>query len=189
MFLGWYARVYFILPERPVLTKRLVIVFSFVLFAFGMFAVVSGLKALDWVIRRTSFLTLAGLVVLSAIFTILKPEHMFSSLEGIVWNTLVKGNWGLTWYILVFLLAELYFSKRRSTEYHWLFMVLVTYVVVVYDLAYFSDPYHIGEFDSANRLLLQVLPLIVLYLGTGFVSLPLSSIRERGRTSTVEVAL
>src|SRR5262249_46327102 len=101
IFLGWYARVYFILPERPdLLTKRLVSVFSFVLFAFGMFAVVSGLKAFAWVIRRTPFLTLAGLTVLSIIFTILKPEHMVSSLESIAWNTLLKGNWGLTWYVL-----------------------------------------------------------------------------------------
>ena len=170
------------------MTKRLVIVFSFVLFAFGMFAVVSGLKAFAWVIRRTPFLTLAGLVVLSIIFTILKPEHMVSSLESIAWNTLLKGNWGLTWYVLLFLMAELYLSKWRSTKYHWMFMVLVTYVVLVYNLAYFTDPYHIGEFDSAKRLLPQALPLIVLYLGTGFRSVPFSSLGERRRSSTVEVA-
>jgi hypothetical protein len=192
LLLAWYARVYFILPEAPdILSKKLVIAFVSILLGFGLFTVLSGLKVLDSIVKKMPFLTLTGLVLVSLIFTIMKPEHMSSSLENIVRNVLVEGNWGLTWYVLFFLLIELYFSARDATEYHWIFMVLVTYVVVVYDLAYFSDPYHIGEFDSANRLLLQALPLVLLYLGTGLTSMPLSSINQRtepDRPSTAEVA-
>jgi uncharacterized membrane protein YqjE len=49
-------------------------------------------------------------------------------------------------------------------------MVLVTYVLLVYNLAYFTDAYRIGATDSANRLVLQALPLAVLYLSTRVLS-------------------
>jgi len=187
--LGWYARVYFVVPDDPdILSKNLIIAFVSVLFGFGLFTVLSGLKVLDPIVKNTPSLTLTGSVLAGFIFTIMKPEHMFSSLESMVGNALVKGNWGLTWYVLLFLLAELHFSKWRSTEHHWMFMVLVTYVVLVFNLAYFGDAYQSGQFDSANRLLLQALPLVVLYLSTGFAGMPLFSIRERGGTSTVEIA-
>ena len=172
LFVAWYARVYFILPEvrisNDILSKELVIAFISVLVGFGLFAVVSGLKVLDSIVKRTPFLTLIGLVLVSIIFTIIKPEHMLRSLESIVRNILVEGNWGLTWYVIFFLATELYFASRdAATERHWMFMVLVTYILLVYNLAYFSIPYHIGEFDSANRLVLQALPLVLLYLSTG----------------------
>src|SRR5262249_51178228 len=180
--LGWYARVYFVLPDAPdILSKNLIIAFVSVLLGFGLFTVLSGLRVLDPIVKNTPILTFTGSVLGSLIFTIRRPEHMFSSLESIVRNVLLEGNWGLTWYVLLFLLTELYSSNRDTTGHNWIFMVLVTYVVVVYDLAYFTDPYHpyhIGQFDSANRLLLQALPLVVLYLGTGFASLPLSSARN-----------
>ena len=80
----------------------------------------------------------------------------------------MEGNWGLTWYVIFFLSTELYFASRNAaTEHRWIFMLLVTYMLVVYNLAYFTSPYHTGEFDSANRLVLQALPLVLLYLSTG----------------------
>jgi hypothetical protein len=165
LFVAWYARVYFILPEVPdLLTKGLVIVVISVLVGFGLFAVVSGLKVLDLIVKRTPFMTLIVLVLASIMFTIIKPEHMLSSLESIVRNILVDGNWGLTWYVIFFLATELYFARRDATERHWMFMVLVTYILLIYNLAYFTTSYHTGEFDSANRLVLQALPLVCLYL-------------------------
>jgi hypothetical protein len=165
-FVGWYARVYFMLPEVPdLLTKELVIAFISVLVGFGLFSVVSGLKVLDPIIKRTPFFTLIGLSLVSITFTIIKPEHMLRSLESIVRNIFLEGNWGLTWYVIFFLATELYFGGVDAvTERHWLFLVLVTYILLVYNLAYFSDSYHIGEFDSANRLVLQALPLVLLHL-------------------------
>jgi hypothetical protein len=167
LFVAWYARVYFILPEVPdLLTKELAIAFIAVLVGFGLFAVASGLKVHNSIVKRTPLLTLIVLALVSVIFTITKPEHMFSSLESIIRNILVDGNWGLTWYVVFFLATELYFARRDATERHRLFMVLVTYILLVYNLAYFTPSYHIGEFDSANRLVLQALPLVLLYLST-----------------------
>src|SRR5438132_4791102 len=105
-----------------------------------------------------------GLVLVSIILISIKSEHMLRLLNSIVQNILVDGNWGLTWYVIFFLATELYFARRDVTERHWMFMVLVTYILLVYNLAYFTDSYHIGEFDSANRLVLQALPLVLLYL-------------------------
>ena len=168
LFVVWYARVYFILPEPPdLLTKQLAIAVIAVLIGFGLFAVASDLKVLDPIVKRMPFLTLIGLALLSVVFILVKPEHMLTSLASIVQNLLVYGNWGLTWFVIFFLATELYFARRDATERHWLFMVLVTYMLLVYNLAYFREPYHhMGDYDSANRLVLQVLPLVLLYLST-----------------------
>jgi len=175
LFVAWYARVYFILPEVPspfpsatdLLTKELVVAVISVLVGFGLFAVVTGLKVLDPIVKRTPFLTLIALVLASVTFTTIKSEHMLTSLKSIVQNILVYGNWGLTWYVMFFLATELYFARVHApTERHWMFMVLVTHILLVYNLAYFTDSYHIGAVDSANRLVLQALPLVLLYLST-----------------------
>ena len=156
-------------PRDPdILTKELAIAVISVLVGFGLFAVVSGLKVLDSIVKRTPVLTLIGLVLVSIIFTIIKPEHMLTSLKSIVRNILVDGNWGLTWYVIFFLAIELYFARRDATERHWMFMVLVTYMSSCLQPGIFLEPYHTGEIDSANRLMLQALPLVLLYLSLRF---------------------
>jgi len=172
LFVAWYARVYFIIPAVPspfpsttdLLTKELVVAVISVLVGFGLFAVVSHVKVLDPIVKRTPFLTLIALLLVSVTFTLIKPEHMLRSLESLVRNLLIEGNWGLTWYVMFFLATELYFASRHAPKPHWMFMLLVTYILLVYNLAFFTDSYHIGEFDSANRLVLQALPLVLLYL-------------------------
>jgi hypothetical protein len=52
-----------------------------------------------------------------------------------------------------------------------LFMILVSFILVVYNLAFFRAPYHAREFDSANRLVLQALPLVLLYLSLRFAQI------------------
>ena len=170
LFVAWYARAYFILPEAPdLLTKKLAIAFILVLVGFGLFTVASGLQVLGPIFKRTPFLTLTVLALLSVIFTVIKSEHMLRSLGSIVRNILVDGNWGLTWYVIFFLATQLYFARRDATEQHWVFMVLATYFLLVYNLAYFTDSYRVGAADSANRLVLQALPLVFLYLSSLYV--------------------
>ena len=95
---------------------------------------------------------------------------MLTSLVSILRNIFLGyGNWGLTWYFILFL--ALYFARRHATQRHWLFMVLVSYILLVYNLAYFSIPYHIYDYDSANRLILQALPLVLLYLSLRFAQI------------------
>lgn len=173
LFVTWYARVYFMLPENPdLLNKGLVIVFVSVLGGFGLFAVASGLKVLEPISKITPILTLIGLLLVGVIFTVLKPEHMLASLGSILGNIfLAYGNWGLTWYVVLFLSIALYFARRDSTDRNWMSTLVISYILLVFNLAYFSIPYHIGDYDSANRLMLQVLPLVLLYLGLGFAQI------------------
>jgi hypothetical protein len=183
-FSVWYARVYFMLPPHPeVLTKGMAAAVVAGLVTFGLFAVGSGLKVLDPVAKRTPSLTVAGLAVLSVILTISKPDHMLTSLVSTLRNLLVHGNWGLTWYVIVFLVIELSFARRTGGQRDRLPMILAAYVLLVYDLAYFSIPYHLGDYDSANRLMLVALPLVLLYLSRGF-----AGIRGQVETSAVPVS-
>jgi hypothetical protein len=50
-------------------------------------------------------------------------------------------------------------------------MILVSFMLVVYNLVYFREPYHTREFDSANRLVLQALPSVLLYLSLRFAQI------------------
>jgi hypothetical protein len=178
-FVAWYARVYFILPEVPDnLTREFAIAVISVLVGFGLFAVVSGLKVLDPIVKRTPFLTLIVLVLVTIGFIIIKPEHMLTSLVSIVQSISLSGNWGLTWYVIFFLATELYFARRDATEHRWLFMILVSFILVVYNLVYFRVPYHSRDYDSANRLVLQALPLVLLYLSLGFCRVNIEPIRN-----------
>lgn len=189
-FVAWYTRVYFILPEVPDnLTREFAIAVILVLVGFGLFAVVSGLKVLDPIIKRTPFLTVMGLILVSVVFTIIKPEHMLTSLVSMVQSISLTGNWGLTWYVIFFLAAELYLSRRDATEPRWLFMILVSFILVVYNLSYFREPYHTREFDSANRLMLQALPLVLLYLGLRFAQISYSRNLHRSQQVVMGIPL
>ena len=118
-------------------------------------------------VKQTHVLVVIGLLLLGIIATIVKPEHMVTSFRSMVRNALVAGDWGLTWYVIAFLATELYVICRHSIERRWMFVVLVTYVLLVYDLTYFTGAYRIGASDSGNRLILQAVPLVMLYLSTG----------------------
>jgi hypothetical protein len=90
---------------------------------------------------------------------------MLTSLENMARNLFVTGDWGLTWYVIFLFAIELYFSSRGGAGRDWLLMVLVSYVLLVYNLAYVTtNAYRLGASDSANRLVLQALPLVPLYL-------------------------
>ena len=168
VLVAWYARVYFMLPDHPdLLTKQLTIAFISVFIGFGLFAVFSGVEVLRSVINQTHVLVVIGLILLGIVFTALNPEQMITSLRSMVRNALVGGDWGLTWYVIAFLGTELYVIGRHSMERRWMFLILVSYGLLVYNLTYFSGAYRIGASDSGNRLILQMLPLVVLYFSTG----------------------
>lgn len=178
LIVAWYARLYFVLPETPDnISPPIVIAMIVALVGFGLFTLLSGLKILDPIVKRTPFVTLIMLTLLGIILTLMKPDHMLKSLESIGRNILVPtevftGDWGLTWYVIFFFGTVLYFARpdaaerptERPTERYWMLTMLVAYFLLVYNLAYFREPYHTGPNDSSNRLVLQALPLVLLYL-------------------------
>ena len=165
---AWYARVYFMLPEYPdLLTEQLTIAFISVFIGLALFTAFSGLEVLRSIVKQTHVVVVIGLLLLGIIATVLKPEHMATSSRSMVRNALVAGDWGLTWYVIAFVATELYILCRHSIERRWMFFVLITYVLLVYNVTYFSGAYRIGASDSGNRLILQAVPLVILYLSTG----------------------
>jgi len=165
---AWYARVYFMLPDDPdLLTKQLAVALISLFLGFGLVAILSGLEVLRSIVNQTHILFVIGLLLLGIVFTALKPEQMITSLRSMVRNALVGGDWGITWYVIAFFAAELYVICRHSIERRWMFMILISYIVLVYDLTYFTGAYRLGASDSANRLVLQAVPLVVFYLSTG----------------------
>ena len=172
--LAWYAWLYFVLPEAPDQISRKIVIVTMVAFVgFGLFAVLSCLKVLEPLVKRTPFITLIMLALLGIILTVMRPGHMFTSLDSIAQNLFVPrevstGDWGLTWYVILFLATELYFVRRdtaaRPSADHWMFAIVVGYLLLLYNLAYFREPYHTRPNDSSTRMVLQAMPLVLLYL-------------------------
>jgi hypothetical protein len=168
---AWYARVYFIVPDAAdLLTRKVVVALGVVLMGFGVVTMASASNVLQAVVNYTPSLTLGALAATSVMFTLVKPAHMLTSLHSMLRNVLVDGNWGLTWYVVIFVATELFVVRRRGREAQSVWMVFVAYVLLVYNLGIFGEPYHTGEFDSANRLLLQGFPVLVLYLTTRYAA-------------------
>ena len=57
-------------------------------------------------------------------------------------------------------------------------MFIVLVILLVYNLAYLREVYHIGDYDSANRLVLQALLLVLLYLNLSFCKVNIEPIRS-----------
>src|SRR5438093_6802675 len=83
LFVAWYARVYFILPEVPspfpsatdLLTKELVVAFISVLVGFVLFTIVTGLKVFDSIVKITDFFTTIALFLMTITFTTIRCVH------------------------------------------------------------------------------------------------------------------
>ena len=95
------------------------------------------------------------------------PEEMYVSYRSFVGNILIKGWWGGFWWIFLPLLAILIFVKRNTIQ-RTLYMIVGLSLLYVFALGYFRAelgmPFRIGYGDSANRILVSLVPLLLLAL-------------------------
>lgn len=115
--------------------------------------------------RRAPELALLSCAAALGVAFALQPEHMAVSVRAWLINLLLSGYWGLTWPLLVALLVA---STRLPRPPHGAIFVfgLAASVLLTLLLAYGRTPYrayHVG--DSANRMMLHLLPMLCFYLG------------------------
>jgi hypothetical protein len=125
------------------------------------------LSELTWVKRfllpYLPQIMLASLLVLLVLMAIQKPEHMKGSLYVILLNTLRYGRWGLTWLVFSQLLLVSILGPRLPWE-KLFFYGIASFFILLLAIVYFRNPYRIGWYDSANRMLTHILPIVILYV-------------------------
>jgi len=114
-----------------------------------------------WFRRRASWLQLAGLAALVAVFVLMvlaRPDHMLEKSRVHVLNALVDGHWSTAW-ILVAALALAAPLLGRMPHERFVWFGVVGYLIVTFELTYFGH-WRQGWGDSGNRMLTHVLPTI-----------------------------
>jgi hypothetical protein len=122
-------------------------------------------------VRRLFLLTIEiGLWCALAVFFVQEPATLIDSLDASFENVAQgAGGWGYSLLVLS-LLAVITLVTSRGAALVALRFPLTSFVPVFFLLAYLRDgSYRIGEGDSLNRMLMQFVPLLVLYLGTALL--------------------
>jgi hypothetical protein len=141
----------------------LYLVFLLVLYGFD----------LDWLLEHLRRLTLTAIILCSVLAIVWNPEHMMMVFYNLGSNMMLTGGWGIVWpaISLAVVLAAVYQRGALLADPRILFVI--GYVLLLICLgAVNKRPYVVGPFDSGNRLLFQMLPLLMAALFAQTMSLP-----------------
>lgn len=144
-------------PERTLVILVALVGFGFfILISEGRWIKGKILPYLPWIMIGALLLILLSMVLL-------KPGHMKDSVYYIFMNMLGFGWWGITW--LVISILYMISLKGPSLPYEGIFSYgIPSFFSLVVALSFFRVPYRLGWGDSANRMMVHILPIIALYL-------------------------
>lgn len=113
--------------------------------------------------RRLPVVIGAGAALAVAAAFALKPAHMGESLASWAVNLTSLSLWGQTWLVLAVL--TLLALAAPAPPFRQAFAIgLPVYAAFVLLLAFLRVPYRLGLGDSANRMTIHFVPLLLLYL-------------------------
>lgn len=142
--------------------KTLVIVG--VLVAFALLVIFSESKWVKrFVLPHLPKIMLGSLALILVLMVSQKQDHMVGSLYVSILNMLQFGRWGVTWLVFSLLFLVSIPGPRVPREELFLYGISSFFGLLML-IVYFRNPYRIGWYDSANRMLTHILPIIVLYI-------------------------
>lgn len=160
---AWYTYLLLTTSQQRLLTptNTLIIIAS----AVGLILFAAGRKWFNRLAGLPQYIF--GVLILGLVATfLLKPNHMFSSSLHIIQNLIHWSSWGISWIVIAFFFPAIIQLGKMKEEDRWLGLCIYGYVVLVVMMAFVRIPYRIGRTDSANRLLLQIQPLILFFIAT-----------------------
>lgn len=137
-------------------------------------------QRLDSTLRLSSRWHLWALAI-ALLLWLASPGAALVSVSATIGNLLVTGSWGATWVGLAGLLVISGSTGRESARPWW--QGFIAGVAVIVAVGALRAPYRLGFHDSANRMLIELLPLAVLCaaaaLGSGALApAPVPSLRH-----------
>jgi len=104
---------------------------------------------------------------------IIETEHMITSITHLWQNLTNTFIWSWTWFIALAFLPVLLKDNQEHPEKRLLLYSLAGYILIVLLLVLARIPFRLGQTDSANRLMLQILPVIFYGIATSSRTLKL----------------
>lgn len=107
-------------------------------------------------------ISLILLIIILLYLLVVNTKNTFISTLAIFANMMISGRWGATWYIVVGLalwsIGQNRFENSRLFSYS-----ITTFFIILIIFSNFRSPYKMQWGDSANRILIHILPIILLY--------------------------
>jgi hypothetical protein len=136
--------------------------------AFPVWWLASALPAVQRINRRVPLLVAAACVLALIAAFATRPDHMLESARNWAVNLMTLPLWGYSWFLILAL--ALVGLAVAPPPFRQAFAVgLPACFAFVLFLVYFRVPYRYGRGDSANRMTVQFLPLIMFYLAIKFI--------------------
>lgn len=108
------------------------------------------------------------LLIISGVLTIIKMNHAYLNLKVMIENMFMYGSWGYTW-VIVLMMVILTVVMNEFPESKYFLTCIIGYFLVMFILFMFRpQPVRLGFGDSANRMLIHILPVLVFYLFSKF---------------------
>ena len=104
-----------------------------------------------------------GLAIIFIGFFILKPSHIWTNVANVASNMIHDGRWGMFWYFALLLAFFSILLPKIPNEGFFRTNILSFFIILI-DLGGFRSSFRLGWSDSANRMLVHIVPLLVFYL-------------------------
>lgn len=122
-------------------------------------------------------LSVMPLLILTVLFfgvvlaILVEPEHMITSITNYWQNLVHMYSWGWTWFVLLFFVPLIFWQSEQLPENWFLIHTIGAYILVIILIALARTPYRLGETDSSNRLMIQILPIILFTIASNAATL------------------
>jgi len=158
--ISWHLFLYTTVVQTEQLSQKNLLVILLALSGLVFLAIFSK--------RITTLLAVLPELLLSSLFFglilafIIEPEHMITSTTHVWQNLIDMFSWGWSWFAVLALIPFTLLNNKQQPENRMLIYSAIGYILIVLLIVLARMPYRLGETDSANRLLLQIQPIILL---------------------------
>jgi len=166
IMLLWYVIFYLnFLRDTFMLNPARILVLMALLVGLGIYVFILGYAKVEQFVRVHLLLLVGGaaLLLLSGLL-ILNAHNVISGLAATVQNMLVYGQWGIIWYVVGLGLILAFTQPRLKNENFFVLILAFFFILMIALGSIRNNSYHLGRFDSGNRMLTHILPLAVYYL-------------------------
>lgn len=162
---SWYTIILTVVNQDVYFLKtdRVILVIGAYL-GLALLTILSNKKRVrNLVFPRIYIFSVFGVLIILTGLIILRPEHIWTNISMIISNMYTNGRWGSFWY---FILPLLFFSipLPKIPQERFITINLFSFFILLVALGGLRNPYRLGWSDSANRMLVHIVPTLVFYL-------------------------
>ena len=163
----WYFSLYFMEFDTYLssMDKTQILLTSLACFAMVAVILLSQWRFLQRILVWAGKLFPILLLGVWIVFGIMNPTLGLTNLRALGRVLFISGYWGAFWYAVIFL-TLISIVNSRFPQKRLLSGFLVSFVAIVEILGFFRHPYHDQWFDSANRMMVHIVPLILFFVIT-----------------------